>query len=457
MKVVVALFRYIMIPLAVVFAYLSGLLMAAVSGLIEYHVLQQWLHIDGHGLTFLPAAIVIGLEGYKLFMHFSKAALKQNELFSDERLESFRRLMPTVKLGLVAFSFVCTVIFTANVFYYKVPDGRSEEQTAARESVLSEYQKQFNQAAAEIERTYNEALAAAHEPVNAAQEYFDSIEIKLTPWYEYERSKKEKDDAHAALKEAQANYQSAQKEAETARAAALKTLHKEMDPQRDEKLTALENSFLSLDSVAGDNAYLRSFLLLFSETFGRHEYSRATYFWWVIGISLALALLSEGVIAASQYVVNLPVSTLQAITGDYKISDEEKRKMSQVVTAFASVGAAMAVFLIYGMILEVTYNRVQLGAAATCSLLAVLIPSTVTALGHAVDESTAGRLAKNLIGDLRALIVKTLLSFSLFVLIGIFFGESFSTLSVPAIGVSVGNAVGHLLHLLPANPQPERV
>lgn len=457
MKVVVALFRYIMIPLAVVFAYLAGLLMAAVSGLIEYHVLQQWLHIDGHGLTFLPAAIVIGLEGYKLFMHFSKAALKQNELSGDERLKSFQQLMPVVKWGLVVFSFVCTVIFTANVFYYKVPDGRSAEQTAARESVLVEYQERFDQAAAEIERTYNEALATAHEPVDAAQKYFISIEIKLTPWYEYERSKKEKDDARADLKEAEANYQSAQKEAEAARTAALEALHKEMDPQRDEKLASLEKSFLSLDSIAGDNTYLRSFLLLFSETLGRHEYSRATYFWWVIGISLALALLSEGVIAASQYVVNFPVSTLQTITGDYTISDEEKRKMSRVVAALASVGAAMAVFLIYGMILEVTYNRVELGAAAACSLLAVLIPSAVTAFGHTADESTAGRLAKDIFGDIRALIVKTLLSFALFVIIGMFFGESFSALSIPAIGISVGNAAGHLLHLLPANPQPESV
>ena len=53
MKVVVAWFRFIMIPLAIVSAYLAGLLMAMASGLIEYHVLQQWLHIDGQGLTFL--------------------------------------------------------------------------------------------------------------------------------------------------------------------------------------------------------------------------------------------------------------------------------------------------------------------------------------------------------------------------------------------------------------------
>ena len=109
-------------------------------------------------------------------MHFSKAAFKQNSI-SDENLEGFRRFIPFLKWGLIAFSFICTVIFTANVFYFKVPESRSAEQKAAREAIEAEYQKQFEAEAREIERSYNETLAAAHEPVDAAKEYFDSIII----------------------------------------------------------------------------------------------------------------------------------------------------------------------------------------------------------------------------------------------------------------------------------------
>ena len=259
------------------------------------------------------------------------------------------------------------------------------------------------------------------------------------------------------MEDAQTSYKEAQKVSDKERQAALEALRKKLNVWRETQLMNLDKQALVMTSVAGDNAYLRSFLLLFSETFSKREYTRGAYFSWVIGISLALSALSEGVITASQYVVNLPVSTLQTIAGDYTFPENEKRKLARVLGAITSVFVAMSVFLIYGAFQEVTYNHVELGAAMACSLLAMLLPSAVTSFGHIANESKAAEIAKDLLGDVRALAVKTLLSFSLFVLIGMFFGETFSALSVPAIGIAVGNAAGHLLHLLPATTQPQNI
>ena len=64
MKFVIAVFRHIFTPLALVLAVLAGLLAAATSALIEYHVLQEWLRPEGTGLLFLPLIIVTALEGF---------------------------------------------------------------------------------------------------------------------------------------------------------------------------------------------------------------------------------------------------------------------------------------------------------------------------------------------------------------------------------------------------------
>lgn len=82
------------------------------------------------------------------------------------------------------------------------------------------------------------------------------------------------------------------------------------------------------------------------------------------------------------------------------------------------------------------------------SLLIVIAHSHIrTEPEKGADRIT--RLFRKAVAEAQAVAVKGLLSFVGFMLIGMFFGETFASLSAPAIGISVGNIVGHALHLLP--------
>ena len=102
--------------------------------------------------------------------------------------------------------------------------------------------------------------------------------------------------------------------------------------------------------------------------------------------------------------------------------------------------------------MEISYNGIHLGAALVCSLVAVLIPSVIfRSVQPEQEEEGIKRFFQKAASEAQAVTVKGLLSFAGFMLIGMLFGETFVSLSVPAIGISVGNIIGHTLHLLPTN------
>ncbi len=102
--------------------------------------------------------------------------------------------------------------------------------------------------------------------------------------------------------------------------------------------------------------------------------------------------------------------------------------------------------------MEISYNNIQLVAAFVCSLVTVLIPSAFFICPNAEDnEDGLKNFLQKAISEARAVTVKGLVSFGGFMLIGMLFGETFVSLSVPAIAISVGNIIGHALHLLPSS------
>ena len=458
MKLVISVFRYALPALAVVFAVIAGLLIAVVSGLIEYHVVQQWLLVDGERVLYLPLIIVIALETTKLFTHFSGAAFTQNHLEDEDRrrLEEFQKIRKVIQWALVLFSFVCSLIFTANTFYYKIPGEESDAVAAAKEAINEEYEKQLEDKKDLAEIIYNNTLEAARIPVDNAKEYFESIEIVYTPRYEYERTKEMKEAAKKALEEAERVYKQDEAAASKEREEAIQAAKKELDEWREKRFNELETS--ELMAVSGDNPYLSSFLLFFSKTFFGDTYSRESYYIWVILISLALSALMEGIISMSQYVISFPVSVLKAISGDFSNDQEVQEELNNVVRTMVSAAVAFFVFLIYGAFQEISYNKLEVGAAIACSILTVLVPSAITAIQWKKQDTGIKKAAKDLISEVRASAIKGMLSFAGFVLIGLLFGEAYESLSMSAIGISIGNSVGHMLHLLPDNStNPEAV
>lgn len=454
MKLVLAFFRNVITPFTLVFAVIAGLLAAGVSALVELFVLQQWLRPENKDLFFIPLIVVLALEGIKLFLHFFEAAFRQNPVsVSDQAsLQTFLNVLPYIKWGLVAFSLVCTLIFTASSFYYKVPGEETQAVREAREEIEAAYSRDEQIAEAEASQIYQNAVDAAFIQVQAAQDHFNSITIVYTPRYQYIRTTEAKEAARQALLAAQQEYALAQNQAEQARTARLDAARRELDTAKAQKLAALEQSELAL--VSGDNRYLSSFLLFFSQTFFNRTYSRASYYIWVVMISVALSALLEAVISLSQRVITLPPGALAAISEGAHLDDAERERAARFLRYFTSTIVAIAVFLMYGGLMEISYTSFHLGAALACSLITVLIPSVIfRGIQPGETKDNVKRFFQKVAIEAQTVTVKGLLSFAGFTLIGMFFGETFASLNVPAIGISIGNMVGHTLHLLPTSEQ----
>lgn len=451
MKMITALFRHVLIPFVFAFVVLAGILAAAVSALIEYVVLQQWLRPNGTGVVFLPLIIVIALEGTKLFLHFSRAAFAQTLLPDKNRktMNSFMDFTAIIKWGLIGFSFVCSLFFTANSFYYMVPDGQSEAFQQAQAEIYAEYESRMETASEDADFVYQQAIEAASKRVQSAQEFFDSIEIVYTPRYQYERTTAQKEEARTALEVAQTNYEQAQETASQKRTEAIRVADELNSQWRDEQMATLEKSVVG--ETANDNLFLSSFLLAISQTVFEHTYSRGAYLICVMLVSLSISVLLEAVISVSQFVINFPVEVLDAISGSFALTDKERDKLTRGVQALLSMAVSFAIFIVYGAVMELTYNRQEIIAALVCSLLVALVNSFIS-IGYIADEE--GKLknaAKGLLYEARTVIVEGLISFSGYIILGLLFGETFATLSFSAIGVSIGNALSHVLHLAPVN------
>lgn len=456
MKFVIVVFRHVLTPLALIFAVLAGLLAAATSALIEYRVLQEWLRPEGTGLLFLPLIIVVALEGTKLFLHFFGAALQQNNLTQSEQslLTKFRDILPLIRNGLVIFSFICSIIFTANAFYYKSVTGESDELTKAKEAISIEYDKRMTAEMEQAELVYQQAIAGADEQLQTAKEYWESIEIVYTPLIEYQRTSAEKKAAWEIVIECQKKLKETEAVAQSERETSLNEFETQLDNWKNQELEKLDSSVLG--AVAGDNIYLRNFLLFFSQTFFGKEYSRGAYFMWVILISLSISALLEGVILLSQAIISFPVSVLEQMSSNFVISECERKKLTHMVQVLVSMMIALALFLIYGASQELVYTGIDIGAAVVSTMITVLVPTMITAIEWKVPDTGWRKVAKDILSEARSTVIKGLLAFTGFVLIGLLFGESFSTLSMPAIGISLGNAAGHLFHLEPLALPKER-
>ena len=449
MRFVINVFRHVATPLVIDLAVLAGLLAAFVSALIEYYVLQQWLRVDDSRLFFLPLIIVFALEFTKLFLHFSGAAIHQNSITGEDlsAVSIFRDFTPIIKWGLVVFSFLCTLIFSANAFYYKTSSGEPPELAAAKTEIEEEYSERLSLETEKANEAYDQALAPLREEVEGREKRYNEIDIVYSPLYMYQRTKAEKEAAWEKLTDAQDQLRKAEETANMIREEAVEAAETELGLWRDQEMETLEKSTLS--AVAGDNAYLSNFLLFFSQTFFDQTYSRGAYLAWVLLIALSISALLEGVISLSQYVLSFPPSMLERFSSSIEITERERRRLGRLVQILTMMLICMAVFLIYGATRELIYTKLDIGAAAISTLVTLLVPCAFAAASQSEKESRWKQTIKSALAEVRSTIIKGLLSFGGFVLIGILFGETFATLSMPAIGISIGNAVGHLLSLAP--------
>lgn len=88
---------------------------------------------------------------------------------------------------------------------------------------------------------------------------------------------------------------------------------------------------------------------------------------------------------------------------------------------------ALSLFLIYGAVQKVVYTGVDIGAAVVSTMITVLIPTVVTTIEWKSADTGWRKVAKDVLSEVR----------------------STAALSMPASGISFGNAAGHLFYLSP--------
>lgn len=449
MNWVISIFKHVLAPTITIFGVLAGFLTAAVSGLIEFAVLQQWLVPAGStdGAVYLPLIIVACLEITKLVLHFNRVAIKKRagESGDNDAITAFNKMARPVEFGLVAFSFICSLIFTANAFYYQVPDARTAENTAAIEAINATYSSKLESKMVAADEEYRLAVETAEFYVANAKQHLSDLSSTpvYTPKAAYERYLKELEDAKEAVMKAEERYSDDIATAGAVLNKAKEDAREEMDAWRASEL--LNEGAATQATTAGDNAYLKSFLLFFSESIMGRQYSRPAYFACVIIISLAISALLELTICISQILIALPASVLKALSDEFKIDDKEKAKRQRVVMTIVSAGVSMGIFLLYGAVMEQSYNKIQLGAGVICCLISVLVPSVIIA----GKKEGWKKHATSAVQEIRTMIIKGVLTFGVFILIGILFGETYAGLSTSAIGITLGSIAGHMLHIIP--------
>ena len=466
MKFIIAVFKNVINPISAALMLLIGMLAAILSGVIEFFVLKDLfsrITLNGNEmeLSFLPLVIVIVLEGSKLFLHFGNSAIKQNLPNDYENAQKFAETMNKIKICLIIFSFVCTVIFTCNFLY----QNSSVVVKGAQEAAITEIDNRYDKEVENYTNRYWENIqrdvdSKKQEWVNASDE-LANLEPRLSPRVVYERYLEEKAALEKKVEEKYAEYQVSLERLNTNvyedeyfqnGIAAIET------ERVNEKSAAIENAY-ELDG--GDNEYIRTFLLfIFNSLLRKDTYPKVLYFIVALAISLVVAAILEAVIYFSQRLITMPSNELEkAFEADYEADSEIKTRIKFITRVVIGASISFFVFLVYGLLKEIAMNKFELIAGLICSLLTILMSFALPKFSYDKTTIAEKKLPKtnkafNILGEFMAtegktMIIKAILSFVCFIFLGILFEESIAEITVPAVGVAIGGAIGHVFHITP--------
>lgn len=145
MKTIILSVKNIFNLLAISSVVIFGIIAAFLSGQIEYYVFKGLYSQINTGdkiqtLTYLPLVMVVVLEGSKFILHFVSSSIKNHKDCSDVAVKVMH-VVNVVKWFLIILSFVCTLIFSANIFYY---ESTITEKNAQIQEINETYQNRLN-------------------------------------------------------------------------------------------------------------------------------------------------------------------------------------------------------------------------------------------------------------------------------------------------------------------------
>lgn len=454
MKFIFMLFNHLLAPLIVLLMALLGLMSITLSGAIEFFVIQDFfvnitVTSESSSSIFFPLTIVVILEGTKLFLHFGNqsiiAACKSDKSATNTQLQT---ILTLAKVSLVSFSFFCSLVFVSNALYSDVPtlrDSYIAEKTA-------EHELSTNEAIEAIELNLQNSIESsiqiekeAYDNAVANLEKWDS-EPTLTPQVAYERWLLMHEELTEKVTIATDAYQIAKDNAELNYTTIANEKIQALSLAHAEYVTALSSDLDVLSE--GDNPLLRSFLLFFSETFFSTSYTRPVYFSIALTISLLISAFLEFSISLSSTLISLPEKKLsQAFSASDSLDAQTKKQLKFIFNILAGTLISCSIFTIFGLILEISMNDINLFHAFLCYVLTTLFIFMYqyfqrTSAGASSDKAPFFR---SCFSKAHSMFIESIVSILIFIVIGVVTGDTFTGLSLSTIGISVGSLGGNLI------------
>lgn len=342
MKKFIEAIRVIIIPVEIVFFLLVCLAATLLSAVIEIIVVSKVLQMPELKTvgSCIPVVVVIIMEVLKLFLIFYSQRLRQVGRGKKAVLYNF------VGMLLMTFSFLCTLVYTSNILYNK--QSVTEALETDRESIVAEYDEKIQQVEEDSQSELQRKLEAEWKMVKAARKAYDEYEMIYTPYREYVRTKKIKDELHQQYLDAQKRYDEREKEISDLQEKKLNEAIAELKNESVTKQQEKEEDFKV--QSAGDNKYIRNILMFITELLGEKsgEYSRNLYYSIMILFSFIVAIILEiAIISGQDFLAMDNTEMAKMIETDEGISQElskfRENLCSQLIRAVVMAGIFMIV------------------------------------------------------------------------------------------------------------------
>lgn len=193
-------------------------------------------------------------------------------------------------------------------------------------------------------------------------------------------------------------------------------------------------------------------MVVYTYVFGKDSYGQIPYFWFVIIFSVVIALLLEWLITIGFEFISLNSRESDAIYADEKLTPEEliriKAAMGVVAKVLMTLGCILGVALFMHLVLSPLY---VIEAIAISLVVWLLIDHRLAPNGPSNGDKparTAWATARD--EGIRA-ISKGIITFAVFIGIGIVFGSNFQELTLPGVAITLGSGIASpvqkLVHL----------
>lgn len=457
MKSLVVIIKSVFVPIYAFLFLAIGILACCFSGVVEYNVLKELLLMpEGTesviNAQFWPVVLVMVLEGSKFTLHFYHAALKRkrvkDSLQGEENSKNLERTVKWVKNALVVVSFVCTIIFITNVFFGD--NGKSE--IAAREEVGARCDKQLEDIEENLETQVSEKEQDARESLADEERRIDDLYDQLKQIQE----KISLSNSKNIRQDLQEETEALREQIEIKEAAYNEKLQKKYDDinnwylaelaEAEEKygLDGTERKVAESDfetEAMGDNPYLYTFLRAITRTFYQEGYSRMTYFWCVIFLSMAISALLEACISISQHLLTLKVETFYEILGEIPITETEHVIAKRVAWLLFSIICLLAVYIVTGLCMDISVSRIQIVMAGMSYVVTLLFADFSSVVGRKREAQTFESgfpLWKKIMEVLPDTLISGMIAFAGYVLLGFLVDGNFVYGDLNSLAIALG-------------------